>query len=91
MRLKGRDSATLIRLRKELQANGYFPHYHKIGRIKMEVRFTMKQPKSDFFVVVNVVTGELHEFRRNGSPKSKGTRGRLVGALIHRPKVRNGG
>jgi hypothetical protein len=87
MRLKGADWRQ-VRKWKRIQAElGYLPHYHQIGRLLMEVRFPLNHPPKNFWRVVNIVTQEVHEFRRNGTPLN-GTRGRLVGPLVEKRKVK---
>lgn len=87
MRLKGVDPKQLRRWRRAQEQNGYLPHYHRVGRILMEVRFCHQQPR-DFWCVINLVTGEHLQFRKNGSPLVG--RGRLVGPLVRKGKVRRG-
>lgn len=85
MRLKDRTAAELRRLRKLHQTLGYFPHHHRTGRVLIEVRFLLTA--RHFWRVVNIATGSVLEFRRNGTPLN-GTRGRLVGPLVEKRKVK---
>lgn len=87
MRLKGVDKKQARRWRREQAENGYCPHYHKVGRIRMEVKFLRGQPRNSW-VVVNLVTGLVHEFRKNGTPLGK-TRGVLTGPIILKRKVKH--
>lgn len=85
MRLKGRSPAELRKWRRIQQELGYLPHYHRCGRVLMEVRFLLTD--RHFWCVLNTVTRETHRFRRNGTPLN-GTRGRLVGPLVEKRKVK---
>lgn len=85
MRLKDRTSAERRKWRKILETYGYFPHHHRKGRVSIEVRFLLTA--RHFWRVINVMTGEILEFRRNGTPLN-GTRGRLVGPLVEKRKVK---
>lgn len=86
MRLKGRSSAELRKWRRIQQEFGYLPHYHKCGRVLMEVRFVLPCRKG--WRVLNLVTGTLHDFRRNGTPLN-GTRGLMIGPLVEKRKVKH--
>jgi hypothetical protein len=86
VRLKSVPREVARKWKLQQKENGYCPHYHKIGRILMEVRFPNGQPR-DTWIVVNLVTKEFLKFRRNGAPL-KGSRGRLVGPLIEKRRVR---
>lgn len=88
MRLKSADRALVRRWRREQETLGYLPHFHRVGRIKMEVRFLSVQPRDGSYKVVNLVTGECLRFRRNGTPLN-GSRGVMIGALILKRKIRN--
>lgn len=85
MRLKGRSTAELRKWRRIQQEFGYLPHYHQCGRVMMEVRFML--PCRSTWRVLNLVTNRQHDFRRNGTPLN-GTRGRLVGPLVEKRKVK---
>lgn len=87
VRLKDRPFAEIRKWKKIKETLGYLPHYHQIGRVLMEVRFPLNHPRKNFWRVVNIVTLEVHEFRRNGTPLN-GTRGRLVGPLVEKRKVK---
>jgi hypothetical protein len=65
---------------------GYLPHYQKCGRLLMEVKFVRCKEDRKFWTVINTVTGDVETFRQNGTPLN-GSRGRLVGPLIHQRKV----
>ena len=86
MRLKGVDKEQVRRWRREQAENGYCPHYHQIGRVKMEIRFVREQPRN-VWTVLNLVTGIVHAFRKNGTPLN-GTRGRLVGPIILKRRLK---
>lgn len=85
MRLKGRDWREVKKWRQIQAELGYLPHYHKVGRVLMEVRFLLTD--RHFWCVLNTVTGVTHRFRRNGTPLN-GTRGRLCGPLVEKRKIR---
>jgi hypothetical protein len=51
----------------------------------MEVRFLLTD--RHFWCIFNTVTRETHRFRRNGTPLN-GTRGRLIGPLVEKRKVK---
>jgi hypothetical protein len=87
VKLKGVDRRLLKKWRQEQAEFGYCPHYHKTGRILSEVRFHKHQPRRDRWHVVNLATGQSHEFRRNGTPL-RGSAGKLIGPLIERRKVK---
>jgi hypothetical protein len=86
MRIKGmmwQEVRKWNRIRKEL---GYLPHYHHVGRIRMEVRFVLCRNDKRWWTVVNLTTGKTHEFHKNGTPRN-GSRGRLVGPLIVKRRI----
>ena len=85
MRLKGADRTQLRKWKRIQEELGYLPHYHQVGRILMEVRFLL--PCRAYWRVVNIVTQQVYDFRRNGTPLN-GTRGRLVGPLVEKRKVK---
>lgn len=87
MRLKGADRQQVRKWRQQQKENGYLPHYHKVGRILMEVRFCPKQPRL-WWCVINLVTGEHLTFHKTGLPLEG--RGRLVGPLIRKGKIKRG-
>lgn len=86
MRLKGRSAAERKKWRRIQEQCGYLPHYHRSGRLLVEVRFLLTARY--FWRVISTATGEILEFRRNGTPLN-GTRGRLVGPLVEKRKVKN--
>lgn len=88
MRLKSADRALVRQWRREQKTLGYLPHFHRVGRIKMEVRFLPVQPRDGSYRVINLVTGECLWFRRNGTPLN-GSRGVLNGALVQKRKLKN--
>jgi hypothetical protein len=69
------------------QTFGYLPHYQKCGRLLMEVKFVRCPDDRKFWTVLNIVTGDVEEFRHNGTPLN-GSRGRLVGPVVHRKLVK---
>lgn len=74
---KGRRPWRLMRMEY-----GYLPHFQKVGRVMMEVRFLpCPRDKYDCWLVLNLTTGETGHFRKNGTPLNN-TRGRLVGPLV---------
>jgi hypothetical protein len=52
----------------------------------MEVRFVYPQPRNRW-VVLNLATQQVHEFRKNGTPLGR-TCGILIGPVILKRKVR---
>jgi hypothetical protein len=86
VRLKGRSPAELRKWRRVQQELGYLPHYHKCGRVLMEVRFVL--PCRRGWCVLNLVTRTVHHFRQNGTPLN-GTRGSLIGPLMEKRKVKH--
>lgn len=85
MRLKGRSTAELRKWKRIQETLGYLPHHHRKGRVSVEVHFLLTA--RHFWRVINLATGELLEFRRNGTPLN-GTRGRLIGPLVEKRKVK---
>jgi len=86
MRLKGRDWKDVKKWKRIQLEFGYLPHYHRCGRVLMEVRFLLTDRY--FWCVLNMVTRKTHRFRRNGAPLN-GTRGTLVGPLVEKRKVKH--
>jgi len=86
MRLKGRDWPEIRKWKRIQQKMGYFPHYHKVGRVSVEVVFVRHWLDRRFWVVQCLLTDKVMYFRKNGHPLPGG-RGRLTGPLIEKRKV----
>lgn len=87
MRLKGRDYREVRRWKKIQELFGYLPHFRRVGRVLVEVRFLLHPADRRWWVVICVASGAVMIFYRNGTPLGT-SRGRLVGPLIEKRKVK---
>jgi hypothetical protein len=87
VKLKGQHWKTLRKLNAQQKELGYIPHYHRVGRVLMEVRFLISGTNRKWWTVVNTVTGKVHEFFHNGAPR-RNARGRLVGPIVFKRKIK---
>lgn len=88
MRIRGIDRQTRKQWERQKSDLGYYPHYQKVGRVLMEVRFIISPMDRRSWTVLNLVTREVLVFRKNGSPITPWTRGKLIGPLIHKERRR---
>jgi hypothetical protein len=88
MRLPGINRSLRKKWERQKDRLGYYPHYQRIGRVLMEVRFLTSPLDRISWTVVNMATMEVHVFRKNGAPLAPGTKGRLIGPVVYRRGVK---